>query len=292
MPAGQGQRAAGAVGGTGSRAPSAWQDTPPGKAPGGAAGGWSVPAADAQAAAAAPRSWAAPSPASVSPDAPPAKPGAGPGATPPSWFDRLGKPADAGAPAAPSTPASGSGGGWADGAASGDEDDDWPTRYSWLDDETDESVEARDDAGAEAAETVAAGAGPVDAGTPDIAIADATSREAAQAGADVAVSAGPEDAGGLRPAGDPDDREAGFAREAAADSGTEAAGRPGDEPPAAQAAAAPGAALVAVVRGVPRYHEPDCVLIRFMPEGDVQQMTIPRAREEGCTPCAACQPER
>ena len=315
MPAAQGQRAAGAVGGTGSRAPSAWQDTSAGKAPGGAAGGWSVPAADAQAATTATRSWAGPSPASVSPEAPPAKPGAGSGAAPPSWFDRLGKPADADAPAA----APGSGGGWADGAASGDEDDDWPTRYSWLDDETDESAEARNDAEAEAAETVAADAGPAaavpegkstapagvgsgaarstqtagpqtaGAGTPDAGIADATAREATEPGANAPAS--PEDAGRLRPASDPDDQEAGLPREAAAESGVEAASRPGDEPPAVQAAAAPETALVAVVRGVPRYHEADCVLIRFMPEGDVQKMTIPRAREEGCTPCAACQPE-
>jgi hypothetical protein len=307
MPAGQGQRAVGAAGGTGSRAPSAWQDTSAGKAPGGAAGGWSVPAADAQAATTAPRSWAGPSPVSVSPEAPPAKPGAGSGATPPSWFDRLGKTADADAPAAPSTSAPGSGGGWADSATSGDEDDDWPTRYSWLDDETDESVEARDDAEAGAAETVAADAGPADAepegkstapvgpqtartGTPDAGIADAAVREAAETRADVAP-AGPKNAGRLRPASDRDDQEAGLPGEAAAESGAEAASRPGGEPPAAQAATAPGTALVAVVRGVPRYHEADCVLIRFMPEGDVQKMTIPRAREEGCTPCAACQPE-
>ena len=48
--------------------------------------------------------------------------------------------------------------------------------------------------------------------------------------------------------------------------------------------------LVAVVRGVPRYHEPDCVLIRFMPDSDVQRTTIPQAKDDGCTPCAACQP--
>ncbi len=42
-----------------------------------------------------------------------------------------------------------------------------------------------------------------------------------------------------------------------------------------------GAALVAVVRGVPRYHEADCVLIRFMPEGDVQKLTVPQAKEDG-----------
>jgi hypothetical protein len=220
-------------------------------------------------------------------------------------------------------PAPGAGDGWADGTASGDEDDDWPARYSWLDDEPDESVEARDDAEAEAGETVAldrAGAGPegkstapaavagtsgdakasgaqtADAGTPD-AIAVSPASEAAEAGADVAASAGagtPDagiaDADRLSPASGPG-QETGLASEAAAESGAEAAGEPGDEPPAAQAAAAPGTALVAVVRGVPRYHEPDCVLIRFMPEGDVQQLTIPRAREEGCTPCAACQPE-
>jgi hypothetical protein len=58
------------------------------------------------------------------------------------------------------------------------------------------------------------------------------------------------------------------------------------EPPAAGQAAAE----VAVVRGVPRYHEPDCVLIRFMPEADTQRMSIPDAKSAGCTPCAACQP--
>jgi len=47
---------------------------------------------------------------------------------------------------------------------------------------------------------------------------------------------------------------------------------------------------VAVVRGVPRYHKPDCVLIRFMPEGDLQKLTVPQAKEDGCTPCTACQP--
>ena len=66
MPAGQGQRAAS---GAGTRAPSAWQDTSPGKAPAGRAGGWGAPDADAAAtapAATAPRSWAAPPPVPVS----------------------------------------------------------------------------------------------------------------------------------------------------------------------------------------------------------------------------------
>ncbi len=55
--------------------------------------------------------------------------------------------------------------------------------------------------------------------------------------------------------------------------------------------AKPGTSQVTVVPGVPRYHEPNCILIRFMPDDDVQKMTIPEAKDAGCTPCAACQPE-
>jgi hypothetical protein len=58
------------------------------------------------------------------------------------------------------------------------------------------------------------------------------------------------------------------------------------EPPVATAAEASG--LVTVVRGVRRYHQPDCVLVRFMPEGDTQQMEVAQATEAGCTPCTAC----
>jgi hypothetical protein len=50
--------------------------------------------------------------------------------------------------------------------------------------------------------------------------------------------------------------------------------------------------LVSVIRGVPRYHERDCVLIRFMPEGDIQKLSVAEASAAGCTPCAACQPEQ
>jgi hypothetical protein len=48
---------------------------------------------------------------------------------------------------------------------------------------------------------------------------------------------------------------------------------------------------VTVVPGVPRYHRTDCILIRFMGEGDLQRMTVERAQEAGCTPCRACQPD-
>jgi len=47
---------------------------------------------------------------------------------------------------------------------------------------------------------------------------------------------------------------------------------------------------VTVVPGVPRYHLEDCILIRFMADGDLQKMTVQQATEAGCTPCRACQP--
>ena len=60
--------------------------------------------------------------------------------------------------------------------------------------------------------------------------------------------------------------------------------------PAATVAAEPDQD-VTVVPGVPRFHRSDCILIRFMGEGDLQRMPVERAKEAGCTPCRACQPE-
>jgi hypothetical protein len=48
---------------------------------------------------------------------------------------------------------------------------------------------------------------------------------------------------------------------------------------------------VSVVPGVPRYHRPDCILIRFMGVEDLESKTIQDAADSGCTPCRACQPE-
>lgn len=48
---------------------------------------------------------------------------------------------------------------------------------------------------------------------------------------------------------------------------------------------------VTVVPGVPRYHNAQCLLIRFMDEGDLDKMTLAAAQEAGCTPCRACLPE-
>ena len=49
---------------------------------------------------------------------------------------------------------------------------------------------------------------------------------------------------------------------------------------------------VTVVPGVPRYHTADCILIRFMGESDLERMTLSAARDSGCTPCRACQPDQ
>ena len=48
---------------------------------------------------------------------------------------------------------------------------------------------------------------------------------------------------------------------------------------------------VTVVPGVPRYHRSECILIRFMGDNDLQRMPVEQAREAGCTPCRACQPD-
>jgi hypothetical protein len=319
MPAGQGERAAGAVGGAGGRAPSAWQGTPPGSR----AGGWGVPdagaqpaptqaaanqpaqPAPAQPAPTAPRSWAAPSSPAVSSDAPAVKPSAGSGSATPSWFDRLGNQPDADAAPAAYGAASGDTASGGTGTGTGDEDDDWPTRYSWLDDDTDESGEAGETIATDEADAELESKSPVpgdtavdsagDAGPEDIAPVKAGTASAAVTLAAETADAPTLDAG-TRAAGAGDLADAAEAGaeggEPVADSDVEAASEAGSEPPsAAEAGAAPGTGLVTVVPGVPRYHRPDCVLIRFMPEGDVQQLPVTEAREAGCTPCAACQPE-
>ncbi len=49
---------------------------------------------------------------------------------------------------------------------------------------------------------------------------------------------------------------------------------------------------VTVVPGVPRYHNAQCILIRFMGEDDLNRMPLGEARQAGCTPCRACQPDQ
>ena len=49
---------------------------------------------------------------------------------------------------------------------------------------------------------------------------------------------------------------------------------------------------VTVVPGVPRYHTPQCLLIRFMGDGDLEKMTLGAARQAGCSPVRACLPDQ
>jgi hypothetical protein len=183
----------------------------------------------------------------------------------------------------------------ADAATAVDEEDDWPARYSWLDDEPDENDAGSDDKPDENIETAesadrsslddhsspspASAATlahePVAAGTPDT---ETLAVETLDTGIDEATDIGSGDADHSADAAEAE-------AEAEAESGE-------SEPPAATTAdPAPGAGLVSVIQGVPRYHDAECVLIRFMPEGDIQKLSIPEAKELGCTPCAACQPE-
>ncbi|HEX6454000.1 MAG TPA: hypothetical protein VF060_31625 [Trebonia sp.] len=53
--------------------------------------------------------------------------------------------------------------------------------------------------------------------------------------------------------------------------------------------AAAGDTQVAIIPGVPRYHAPNCILIRFMEEEELEKMTLDEAKAAGCTPCTACQ---
>jgi hypothetical protein len=48
---------------------------------------------------------------------------------------------------------------------------------------------------------------------------------------------------------------------------------------------------VTVVPGVPRFHNAQCILIRFMGDDDLERMPLSAAQEAGCTPCRACLPD-
>jgi hypothetical protein len=63
-----------------------------------------------------------------------------------------------------------------------------------------------------------------------------------------------------------------------------------DKPPAARDSETGQQRQVTVVPGVPRYHTDNCILIRFMGDDDMQQMSLKAATDAGCTPCGACQP--
>ena len=350
--------------------PEAARGTQPGRDPWGATpaaapvpGTWQAPAASGATA-----GWGGPVPSVFAPRA------AGTAATgqapaPPSWFNPADRTASTTeAPPTTAVPVPGGGGwSWLNGdttppadegkpqdAAALDEDD-WPTRYSWLDDEPEEDAgsgesgagdgragNAAEDGRVTPADTAAESNSPNLAATAPAAAADPVADPASAPGPDEAAS----DTGPGSPSpwpqpvapptvavptiavptaavptaavptvatpavsvppvpGTPD---TGLANPGAAKSADAAAGEPPalhvvrDADQAAAAAEPTGEApataagetadLVSVVRGVPRYHQEDCVLIRFMGEGDTQKMPVAQAREAGCTPCTACQPE-
>ena len=180
------------------------------------------------------------------------------------------------------------------------DDDDWPTRYSWLDD--DESDEA-------ATPDAAAEPGVAELARADVADADKTrpaktlpaeakgAEPDASAPDNAATTSGPvaEDhappADDVAPADDSQPAESVEAAEQADMPAVNAADEhehEDDEPSAPQQG---GVKLVTVIPGVPRYHDPDCILIRFMDDEDVARKSIPDAKAANCTPCAACQPE-
>jgi hypothetical protein len=153
------------------------------------------------------------------------------------------------------------------------------------------------DAARETANAATPAAGTAAAGTAGAAAGDlGDAAGAEEPDADIIAFPSPGASRVLSQASDPGTRdglagEAGDPGEKGADDA--AVSETGSEPPpaAAEVDAAPQAALVAVVPGVPRYHRTDCVLIRFMPEGDVKKQSVEVAKDAGCTPCAACQPE-
>jgi hypothetical protein len=226
------------------------------------------------------------------------------GTVAPSWFDRLNQPvAD---PVAPTgTDPANAGPEKAEPQKAGDssttsasaadvtadtDDDDWPTRYSWLeDDETDEAAEAAKPAEtggvtdvADVAETVpdeatAAEPAVAEPDSPDPESPDADAVDHVATADDVDTAADP---------ADETDETDGPGETLAVDAAHEDGNA--DEPSAARRS---DSKLVTVIPGVPRYHDPDCILIRFMGEDDIARKSIPEAKAANCTPCAACQPE-
>jgi hypothetical protein len=160
--------------------------------------------------------------------------------------------------------------------ASGDDDDDWPSRYSWLeDDESDKSGDPDDTPSASTVLAEGAGDDVTTAGTDE----DADEDKDAPVTQTTAVSTG-------ETAESADESDVSDVGASEAEPVTDDGAADGSS-----AETVTGAGLVTVLPGVPRYHHEDCILIRFMPKDDVQNLTIPDAEKLGCTPCTACQSE-
>jgi hypothetical protein len=161
---------------------------------------------------------------------------------------------------------------------SAESDDSWPRR-SWLLDDAEETSNAaapEDNGREEAAETVAETAATATIPARDTDAADPPAEDDPEdAPADADADA---DATADLTASEPDRDNSDDTSDAAEASESPA----GHETSSKQ---------VTVVPGVPRYHEQNCILIRFMADDDMQKMTVSEAAEAGCTPCRACHPD-
>ena len=166
----------------------------------------------------------------------------------------------------------------------------WPSGPSWFDRPAPPAGPDRPEAPAgpglpDADEDVTAEGAPPEDVMPEDALPAANAPEVTVPTATV-QEAGTAPRADAAPAGPPATAEPGPGADAAT------AGADAEKAGASDAVSSEGGPKqVTVVQGVPRYHEEDCILIRFMGEDDVQKMTVRQATEAGCTPCRACHPD-
>lgn len=146
--------------------------------------------------------------------------------------------------------------------------DDTDVRTEHISAGTEDSASAEDSASTEGTDDIDASAGDTEA-SPDATVAGIDEVGPSAGEADEVLEAG-------QPAEEAEPREPNDS----AESSEPAEGKPSSS-----------VGQVTVVPGVPRYHEADCILIRFMDDESLQRMTVAEAEEAGCTPCRACQPE-
>ena len=117
----------------------------------------------------------------------------------------------------------------------------------------------------------------------------------ARADAQGADAPGPDDLSPDAPAaGEPADKQP-AAQEPAVEQPAPGAPEPAVEEPSGDGAAAtpaPGRVEVTVVPGVARYHRSECILIRFLSDGDLEIMTKQEAVDAKFIACRACQPDQ
>ena len=92
------------------------------------------------------------------------------------------------------------------------------------------------------------------------------------------------------PGGKPLAAEAPAVKQPASGAAEPPADQPSGDGPAARPAS--GRVEVAVVPGVARYHRRECILIRFLGDGDLEIMTKQEAVDADCMACRACQPDQ